>query len=69
MNQIDATDARLATHEEVCALRYEAIQKSFASRVVEPLALAPTEFATRVKSDIARWGQTARSLNYQATDG
>jgi len=31
MNQIDATDARLATHEEVCALRYQAIQKSFES--------------------------------------
>jgi len=29
MNQIDATDAKLATHEEICALRYEAIQKSF----------------------------------------
>ena len=31
MNQIDATDAKLATHEEICALRYEAIQKSFES--------------------------------------
>ena len=29
MNQIDATDAKLATHEEICSLRYEAIQKSF----------------------------------------
>ena len=29
MNQIDATDAKLNTHEEICALRYEAIQKSF----------------------------------------
>lgn len=29
--QIDATEARLTTHEEVCALRYEAIQKSFES--------------------------------------
>ena len=29
MNQIDATDAKLATHEEICALRYEAIQKGF----------------------------------------
>jgi hypothetical protein len=29
MNQVDATDARLQTHEEICALRYEAIQKSF----------------------------------------
>ena len=28
MNQVDATDARLQTHEEICALRYEAIQKS-----------------------------------------
>ena len=25
MNTIDATDARLSTHEEVCALRYEVI--------------------------------------------
>jgi len=31
MSQIDATDARLQTHEEICALRYEAIQKSFES--------------------------------------
>ena len=29
MSQVDATDARLQTHEEICALRYEAIQKSF----------------------------------------
>ena len=29
MNQIDATDARLATHEEICSLRYEAIQRGF----------------------------------------
>jgi hypothetical protein len=29
--QIDATDARLTTHEQVCAHRYEAIQKSFES--------------------------------------
>ena len=29
MNQIDATDAKLATHEEICSLRYEAIQRSF----------------------------------------
>ena len=50
------------------ALMTEAIQKSFANRVVEPLALAPNELAARIKSDIARWGQTARSLNYQATD-
>jgi hypothetical protein len=25
MNTIDATDARLATHEEICAIRYEQI--------------------------------------------
>jgi len=25
MSQIDATDARLSTHEEICALRYEQI--------------------------------------------
>jgi hypothetical protein len=25
MNTIDATDARLSTHEEVCAIRYEQI--------------------------------------------
>ena len=31
MNQIDATDAKLATHEEICAIRYENIQKSFES--------------------------------------
>jgi hypothetical protein len=29
MNQIDATDARLLTHEAVCAERYASIQKSF----------------------------------------
>jgi hypothetical protein len=31
MTQVDATDARLQTHEEICALRYESIQKSFES--------------------------------------
>lgn len=31
MNQVDATDARLQTHEEICAIRYDAIQKSFES--------------------------------------
>jgi hypothetical protein len=31
MSQVDATDARLQTHEEICALRYESIQKSFDS--------------------------------------
>lgn len=31
MNHVDATDARLQTHEEICALRYESIQKSFES--------------------------------------
>ena len=25
MNQVDATDARLSTHEEVCAIRYDQI--------------------------------------------
>jgi hypothetical protein len=30
MATVDATDARLSTHEEVCALRYESINKSLA---------------------------------------
>lgn len=25
MSQVDATDARLSTHEEICAIRYEQI--------------------------------------------
>ena len=29
MNQIDATDAKLAPHEEICAMRYAHIQRSF----------------------------------------
>jgi hypothetical protein len=28
MNTIDATDARLTTHEEICALRYEKINET-----------------------------------------
>jgi hypothetical protein len=28
MSTIDATDARLSTHEEVCALRYEKINET-----------------------------------------
>lgn len=28
METIDATDARLSTHEEVCAMRYESINKA-----------------------------------------
>ena len=31
MSQIDATDAKLATHEEICAMRYAQIQRSFES--------------------------------------
>ncbi len=31
MTQIDATDAKLQTHEEICTLRYAAIEKSFES--------------------------------------
>jgi len=31
MATVDATDARLSTHEAVCAQRYEGIQKSFES--------------------------------------
>ena len=31
MTQIDATDAKLQTHEQICALRYAAIEKSFES--------------------------------------
>jgi hypothetical protein len=30
MTTIDATEARLSTHEEVCALRYEKINESLA---------------------------------------
>lgn len=29
MTQIDATDAKLQTHEQICSLRYAAIEKSF----------------------------------------
>lgn len=29
MAQIDATDAKLATHEEICAMRYANIQEAF----------------------------------------
>jgi hypothetical protein len=29
MNTVDATDARLSTHEAVCAQRYEGIQARF----------------------------------------
>ena len=31
MSTVDATEARLSTHEAVCAQRYESIQKSFDS--------------------------------------
>jgi hypothetical protein len=31
MAQIDETDAKLQTHEQICALRYAAIEKSFDS--------------------------------------
>ncbi len=31
MSTIDATDAKLQTHEQICALRYAAIEKSFES--------------------------------------
>lgn len=31
MAQIDETEAKLQTHEQICALRYAAIEKSFVS--------------------------------------
>lgn len=31
MAQIDETDAKLQTHEQICSLRYAAIEKSFTS--------------------------------------
>lgn len=31
MAQIDETDAKLQTHEQICSLRYAAIEKSFES--------------------------------------
>lgn len=51
------------------AIGSESVQKSFATLIMEPRAMAPAEFATRIQADIARWGQTAKSLNYQAIDG
>lgn len=50
------------------ALASESIRKSFATLVMEPRAMAPAEFASRIQADIVRWGQTAKSLNYQAID-
>lgn len=51
------------------ALSSESVQKSFATLVMEPRAMAPADFATRIQADIVRWAQTARSLNYEAIDG
>ncbi|MCZ4313164.1 tripartite tricarboxylate transporter substrate-binding protein [Comamonadaceae bacterium G21597-S1] len=51
------------------AIASTSVQKSFETLVMEPRAMAPAEFATRIDADIARWGQTAKSLNYEAIDG
>ena len=51
------------------AVTSASVRKSFETLVMEPRAMTPAEFATRIDADIARWGQTAKSLNYQAIDG
>jgi tripartite-type tricarboxylate transporter receptor subunit TctC len=51
------------------AIGSESVQKSFAALVMEPRAMPPAEFASRIQADIVRWGQTAKSLKYEAIDG
>jgi len=63
-------DKVIALHAAVQkAIGSASVQKSFATLVMEPQAMAPAEFAARIQADIARWAQTAKSLNYQAIDG
>lgn len=68
--RINSADKVIALHAAVQkATGSTSVQKLFATLVMEPQAMAPAEFATRIQADIARWGQTAKSLNYEAIDG
>jgi tripartite-type tricarboxylate transporter receptor subunit TctC len=62
-------DRVAALHAAVAkAVSSDAIKVAFGKLVLDPDALAPAEFANRIKTDIARWASVANSLNYQRVD-
>jgi tripartite-type tricarboxylate transporter receptor subunit TctC len=58
-----------ALHAAVAkAVGSDSVKAAFARLVLEADAMAPAEFANRIKADLARWAGVAKSLNYQRVD-
>jgi tripartite-type tricarboxylate transporter receptor subunit TctC len=58
-----------ALHAAVAkAVASDSVKAAFGRLVLDPDALAPTEFVNRIKADLDRWAGVARSLNYQRVD-
>ena len=62
-------DRVTALHTAVAkAVSSDSVKTAFGKLVLDPDALAPAEFANRIKADLARWAGVAKSLNYQRVD-
>ena len=59
MSQVDSTDARLSTHEEICAIRYEQINarlKRIESIMLKTAGLMMTSMAGVIFAAVWRVG-------------
>ena len=62
-------DRVTALHAAVAkAIASDPVKAAFGKLVLDPDALAPAEFANRIKADLARWAEVAKALNYQRVD-
>ena len=50
------------------ALRSPALQQRLAGEAIEPMPMAPSEFASFIQADIARWSALARERNIRLDD-
>ena len=50
------------------AVAAESVKKAFGQLVLDPDATGPAAFSGRIRADLARWADIARSLNYQRVD-
>jgi tripartite-type tricarboxylate transporter receptor subunit TctC len=62
-------DRVAALHAAVAkAVASDSVKTAFGKLVLDPSAMAPGEFAMRIKADLERWAAVAKSLNYQRVD-
>jgi len=50
------------------ALRSPALQQRLSSEAIEPMPMAPSEFASFIQADIARWSALAKARNIRLDD-